>query len=407
MSCGRVLLCIFLPPLAVLDRGCGTIIIVSLLTLFGWVPGAIAAIILGQEPQRPVVVVYHGEPPYPNAPPPPFLPSKKPSPASDILIVIIIGALFAACVLGLCATIFGANWETTKSNPTPVTTPAAPAVTTVNKIYNSQEAFTSMIESFKDSYNSADTEIQKTNLRYNRKDAITKYFSGSGDLRFQGWLGEIRSLTTVTGDGRAYIEIKLHDSGIIIETGNGLIEPDTMIARDNSMYQSLANVKEGNQVTASGTFIPTENKGIDYDYIEEASMTEKGSMTEPEFIVKFDQITITPQIQTNTDTNAVPVTPQNTVPTNSPPAEEPVAPPSPPVEIDNYHGTTETNFAKDWVFVDGVKLDGIMAVNPAPGAQVSILYSGGGKGVSANKLPQGFLDIWKITPQVLQAADSQ
>lgn len=46
MGCGRALLCILLPPLAVLDRGCGTIIIVTLLTMAGWVPGAIAALLL-------------------------------------------------------------------------------------------------------------------------------------------------------------------------------------------------------------------------------------------------------------------------------------------------------------------------------------------------------------------------
>ena len=48
MSLGRVLLCIFLPPLAVLDRGCGSILIVTLLTLAGWVPGVIGAIVICQ-----------------------------------------------------------------------------------------------------------------------------------------------------------------------------------------------------------------------------------------------------------------------------------------------------------------------------------------------------------------------
>jgi uncharacterized membrane protein YqaE (UPF0057 family) len=48
MSLGRVLLCIFLPPLAVLDRGCGSILLVSLLTLVGWVPGVIGAIVICQ-----------------------------------------------------------------------------------------------------------------------------------------------------------------------------------------------------------------------------------------------------------------------------------------------------------------------------------------------------------------------
>ncbi len=46
MGCGRVALCILLPPLAVLDKGCGNIVLVAVLTLFGWVPGAIAALII-------------------------------------------------------------------------------------------------------------------------------------------------------------------------------------------------------------------------------------------------------------------------------------------------------------------------------------------------------------------------
>jgi uncharacterized membrane protein YqaE (UPF0057 family) len=46
MGCGRAILCIVFPPLAVIDRGCGTVIIVLALTLAGWVPGAIAALLL-------------------------------------------------------------------------------------------------------------------------------------------------------------------------------------------------------------------------------------------------------------------------------------------------------------------------------------------------------------------------
>ena len=46
MSCWRVLLAIILPPLAVIDQGCGSIVIVSLLTLAGWIPGVIAALII-------------------------------------------------------------------------------------------------------------------------------------------------------------------------------------------------------------------------------------------------------------------------------------------------------------------------------------------------------------------------
>lgn len=46
MSFWRVLLAILFPPLAVIDKGCGSLLITFLLTLCGWVPGVIAALII-------------------------------------------------------------------------------------------------------------------------------------------------------------------------------------------------------------------------------------------------------------------------------------------------------------------------------------------------------------------------
>ncbi|MGB0147052.1 MAG: YqaE/Pmp3 family membrane protein [Flavobacteriaceae bacterium] len=52
MSFWRVLLSIVFPPLAVLDKGCGSIIIVAILTACGWIPGVIAALIILNNPNR-------------------------------------------------------------------------------------------------------------------------------------------------------------------------------------------------------------------------------------------------------------------------------------------------------------------------------------------------------------------
>ena len=46
MTLLQVLLTILFPPLAVLDRGCGSILIVLLQTTCGWVPGVIAALVI-------------------------------------------------------------------------------------------------------------------------------------------------------------------------------------------------------------------------------------------------------------------------------------------------------------------------------------------------------------------------
>lgn len=46
MSVFQLFLAILFPPLAVLDRGCGSILVVLMLTACGWVPGVIAALII-------------------------------------------------------------------------------------------------------------------------------------------------------------------------------------------------------------------------------------------------------------------------------------------------------------------------------------------------------------------------
>ena len=51
MTIWRVILSILFPPFAVYDKGCGSIIIVFLLTLCGWVPGVIAALVILNNPK--------------------------------------------------------------------------------------------------------------------------------------------------------------------------------------------------------------------------------------------------------------------------------------------------------------------------------------------------------------------
>lgn len=54
MSLFRVLLSIIFPPLAVVDKGCGSFLIVTILTLAGWIPGVIGAlVILNKNPEVP------------------------------------------------------------------------------------------------------------------------------------------------------------------------------------------------------------------------------------------------------------------------------------------------------------------------------------------------------------------
>ena len=47
MDWGRIIVAILLPPVAVFDKGCLAMLLVALLWLFGWIPGVIAALLIG------------------------------------------------------------------------------------------------------------------------------------------------------------------------------------------------------------------------------------------------------------------------------------------------------------------------------------------------------------------------
>lgn len=51
MNIWRVILSVIFPPLAVYDKGCGSIVITFILTLAGWIPGVIAALVILNNPK--------------------------------------------------------------------------------------------------------------------------------------------------------------------------------------------------------------------------------------------------------------------------------------------------------------------------------------------------------------------
>ena len=51
MSLFRVLFAIIFPPIAVIDKGCGSVLIIFLLTLCGWIPEVTGALVILNNPK--------------------------------------------------------------------------------------------------------------------------------------------------------------------------------------------------------------------------------------------------------------------------------------------------------------------------------------------------------------------
>jgi len=159
-------------------------------------------------------------------------------------------------------------------------------------IPSEESRFSSTVESFVGPYQSADTDIRKTNVRFERKAALQGFFLNSAQsFSFQGWVGRVNKMTTER-DGEAYVAIRLPNSNVLLETmnnsfGDALTFSRTMIARGDPIYPSLMRLHIGDEVRFSGLFLRSEKTE---DYVEEESVTEEGSMTEPDFIVHFISI---------------------------------------------------------------------------------------------------------------------
>lgn len=46
MGLFRLILAIVFPPFAVIDKGCGSFLLVTILSLLGWIPGVLAALVI-------------------------------------------------------------------------------------------------------------------------------------------------------------------------------------------------------------------------------------------------------------------------------------------------------------------------------------------------------------------------
>ena len=147
-----------------------------------------------------------------------------------------------------------------------------------------EKAFIEIVRGYITSYGDAANELKKSAVRVSRKQKLQELVS---TLEFKGWIGRIDEMTT-TSKGNAALSIKLSNGSLMLQTYNNELSDlgdDTLIPINSDLFNRVANLKTGMTVKVSGNFLAD-----DQDFIKEGSITEEGSMTEPEFIVKFTQV---------------------------------------------------------------------------------------------------------------------
>ena len=149
-----------------------------------------------------------------------------------------------------------------------------------------QRDFIEIISDSKNEYKTASNELKKSAIRSKRGNLISITLGNTRN--FDGWIGVVTIMQT-TSKGNAYFGIKIAGTDITIMTTNNEfsdIFDKTLINQSDPLYNIIAELKKGDKVIVSGLFMQSDNR----DYISETSLTEKGSMTNPDFIAKFTKI---------------------------------------------------------------------------------------------------------------------
>jgi hypothetical protein len=148
----------------------------------------------------------------------------------------------------------------------------------------SQGEFCNVAENFIRSYQEAlktgANEAGLSQLRYNRRQSLSSIM-GMGQVT--RWTGVVKAIST-DSDGTGRLAVQLSCGTDIASDVEIRSEPG--IAQGTVLYSTLISLKSGQAVIIDGTF----DIGNGVDYIRERSITELGSMTNPEFNFAFESI---------------------------------------------------------------------------------------------------------------------
>lgn len=153
----------------------------------------------------------------------------------------------------------------------------------------SQIEFCKVVRDYRDLYRETKNKKsyldQKTDLTtiFNQRTNALKEVLNDG--RIEKWQGKIGKLLSVEGKG-AFLEINL-PCNVVMASQDNLI-----IRLDSPLYQNLRGYSEDSNIVFSGNFlVPNDTKEqgkYPYEaYYGEESITENGSMSEPEFLFRY------------------------------------------------------------------------------------------------------------------------
>ena len=141
--------------------------------------------------------------------------------------------------------------------------------------------FHTKIKDFGSRYEDEANEMKKSKIARELRNYSKKF------LKFSGWKGELEQITTDEGGEFVHIEITSthNNKEISYQTFSFSLTNFAEININSKVYKQLEELELNDKVIFSGNFFPDSNRGV-----VEASLTEEGWVTDPDFLVKFSII---------------------------------------------------------------------------------------------------------------------
>ena len=163
-----------------------------------------------------------------------------------------------------------------------------------NKLKNfnvpeNQKLFEDMRKSQHEKYTSSKNDIMRSKAFSEANDFSEKFYNDNNG-KIEDFAGQITTISTDQGGDYLNITIKskLHGLTVSYKTWNNSFSDEgfnSLIKKGSDVYNKVADLTEGDYVYFSAKLYKDRERGI-----EECSMSEIGSLSSPEFIVKFSNI---------------------------------------------------------------------------------------------------------------------
>src|SRR5262245_45408202 len=159
-----------------------------------------------------------------------------------------------------------------------------PTEAALHTIPTAQKTLTEYLAYYKRIYRTAqdnDNDIQRNKLAIERNDSLCKM-----DPTVMDWFGEIYSVKT------GLVDYQNKEASITVKIGDTFWFVMRDIKNDDPMFSTLGFLNRGDKIRFDGEFIATEKCNM-----KEKSITQSGSMRDPEFLFRFTRIERNPAVR--------------------------------------------------------------------------------------------------------------